>query len=141
MWHTGLTVGTIAWSALAIRASLPTEGGKLAGDPEEEDGPDDATVRRARPGNDVVKPRMMSAGFERSAQGGGHDGVHGDQAHSKGRQPQEPLRSAAKAGGKKEQGKLARGLGADPVQHADQEDRFAVVHPLKSLRFWGLRVP
>ena len=84
---------------------------------------------------------MMSAGFEGSAEGGGHQRVHADKAERKRCQAEHAARGAAEIGGQEEQGELAGGLGADSVKNADDEYGFAVVHPLEALGLWSRGIP
>ncbi len=112
----------------------------MVGDSEEEDQSDDAAVGCACPGDGVVEAGVVAGGAEGSAHGGGHDGIHGDQTQAKGCQSQHAARGAAEVGGEKEEGKLAGGFCADAMEDADNEDRFAVVDPLKMAGLGRLRI-
>jgi len=112
----------------------------VIGDSEEEDQADDAAVSCACPGDGVVEAGMVAGGTEGSAHGGGHDGIHGDEAKAKGCQPQHSTRGAAEVGGEEEEGQLAGGFSADAVENSDDENRFAVVYPLKMAGLGRLRV-
>ncbi len=112
----------------------------MVGDSEEEDEADDATVGCACPCDGVVEAGVVAGGAEGAAHGGGHDGIHGDEAEAKGGQPQHAPRGAAQVGGEEEERQLAGSFGAYAVEDADDEDRFAVVDPLKMMGLRRLRV-
>jgi len=63
-----------------VRGAWLSQRREMAGDAEEEDDSDDATVGRAGPGDGVVEAGVMAAGVKGAAHGGGHEGIHGDQA-------------------------------------------------------------
>ena len=112
----------------------------MVGDSEEEDDADDATVGGACPCDGMVEAWVVAGGAESAAHRGGHDGIHGDQAQAKGGQSPHASRGAAQVGGEKEERQLAGGFGAHAMKDADDEDRFAVIDPLKMTGPEGLRV-
>ena len=138
----GLSPGGALFADFARITEIPgtcsAQRGQVVGDAEEEDEPDAATVDGAGPCDGVVEAGMVAAGLERSAHGGRHQGVHRYQAERKSCQAHHSTGSSTEIGGEEEERQLAGRLGSYAVQHADQEDRFSVVHPLEAL--WLRRV-
>lgn len=112
----------------------------MVGDSEEEDDADDAAVGCAGPCDDVVEAGVVAGGAECSAHGGGHECVHGDQADGEGDEAKDAAGCSAEVSCEKEEGELAGGFRANAVEHADEEDGFSGVHPLKTVGFGGLTV-
>src|SRR5215469_9492041 len=63
--------------------------GKLVGNAEQEDQPDDEAIGRPRPGNQAVEPGMVSAGAKCSSEAGRQQRIHGHQANGKCAQAQQ----------------------------------------------------
>jgi len=127
-------------SRIAGFVTLLTQRGQPVGDAEEEDEADDEAIGGPGPGDEVVEAGVVAGGGEGSAHGGGHEGVHGDQTDGEGAQAQHAAGSSAEVGGEEKEGELAGGFRAYSVQNADDEDGFAVVHPLKALGLRGLGI-
>src|SRR3954453_13036054 len=83
------------WVWRRAQRLLPTQPRKLAGDTEQKDHPDNAAVRCTRPGDQVVKQRMLSACVEGSAHRGGHHRIHRHQTESKCGQAKQSARGPA----------------------------------------------
>src|SRR5580698_4485634 len=123
------------------RTGRSAERRKVVGDAKKEDHADDATIRRPGPRDGVVEAGLTAANAEGSANGCGHKSIHGDKSEGKSQQAEQAARGAAEVRGEKEERQLAGGFGAHAVQHADDEDRFSGIHPLKTLRLRRLAIP
>src|SRR4029077_12776717 len=109
------------------REKLSTERRQERSRAEEQNRSDDEAVRSGEAHHKAHQFRLRRTGAENADGGSRHDRIHQQEASEKHPQAEKSASKPAEIRSKKEKHQLARGFGAESVNHTDAEHGFAAV--------------